>query len=334
MMRSQWINVTVVQMRRRIESMSARGHKRRIVDGVLPLDKPPGMTSNRILQRVKWMYQARKAGHTGSLDPLASGMLPICFGQATKLSAYLLAADKLYQVTARFGVKTDTADADGQMIAESELVEVGRDVLEAALGKFRGEIQQIPPMYSALKKDGKRLYEYAREGKEVRRDPRTVHIHDLEIDAYDPREPAFQVRCSKGTYIRTLVEDIAESVGTVAHVIALRRLAVFPFRASDLVRIEDLEEAALESGFDQLDAYLRPVDEVIADWPAVYLNREESSYVRQGHPVNNRPVPESGLVRLYDEGRLFMGIGEAFLDGRIAPKRLFVDTAGSRVLSP
>lgn len=309
--------------------MNARGHKRRIVDGVLPLDKPPGMTSNRILQRVKWMYQARKAGHTGSLDPLASGMLPICFGQATKLSTYLLAADKVYWVTAKFGVKTDTADADGQMIAESGLIEVGRDVLEAALGKFRGEIQQIPPMYSALKKDGKRLYEYAREGKEVQRDPRTVQIHELEIDAYDPQQPSFQVRCSKGTYIRTLVEDIAESVGTVAHVIALRRLAVFPFKASDLVRVEDLETAS-ESGFEQLDAYLRPVDEVIADWPAVYLNREESYYLRQGHSVNNRPGPDSGLVRLYDEGRLFLGIGEVSMDGRIAPKRLFANPAGSR----
>jgi tRNA pseudouridine55 synthase len=309
--------------------MNTRGHKRRIVDGVLPLDKPPGMTSNRILQRVKWMYQARKAGHTGSLDPLASGMLPICFGQATKLSAYLLAADKVYWVTAKFGVKTDTADADGQMIAESGLIEVGRDVLEAALGKFRGEIQQIPPMYSALKKEGKRLYEYAREGIEVQRDPRTVQIHELEIDAYDPQQPSFQVRCSKGTYIRTLVEDIAESVGTVAHVIALRRLAVFPFKASDLVRVEDLETAS-ESGFEQLDAYLRPVDEVIADWPAVYLNREESYYLRQGHSVNNRPGPDSGLVRLYDEGRLFLGIGEVSMDGRIAPKRLFANPAGSR----
>jgi len=308
--------------------MSVRGNRGRIVDGVLPLDKPPGMTSNRILQRVKGMYQARKAGHTGSLDPLASGMLPICFGQATKLSAYLLGADKVYRVTAKFGVKTDTADADGQVVAESELREVGRGVLESALRRFRGEIQQIPPMYSALKKDGKRLYEYAREGKEIPRDSRAVHIHEFEIDAYDPHKPTFQVRCSKGTYIRTLVEDVAESIGTVAHVIALRRLAVFPFRASDLVSIEDLE-AASGAGFAPLDAYLRPVDEVIADWPAVYLNRQESDYLRQGHAVNNRPGPESGLVRLYDESRLFLGIGEVRLDGRIAPKRLFPNAAGS-----
>ena len=308
--------------------MSVRGNRGRIVDGVLPLDKPPGMTSNRILQRVKGMYQARKAGHTGSLDPLASGMLPICFGQATKLSAYLLGADKVYRVTAKFGVKTDTADADGQIVAESELREVDRGVLESALRRFRGEIQQIPPMYSALKKDGKRLYEYAREGKEIPRDPRAVHIHAFEIDAYDPHKPTFQVRCSKGTYIRTLVEDVAESIGTVAHVIALRRLAVFPFRASDLVSIEDLE-AASGAGFAPLDAYLRPVDEVIADWPAVYLNRQESYYLRQGHSVNNRPGPESGLVRLYDESRLFLGIGEVRLDGRIAPKRLFPNAAGS-----
>jgi tRNA pseudouridine55 synthase len=302
--------------------MGSRGRNRRIVDGVLPLDKPPGITSNGILQRVKGMYQARKAGHTGSLDPLASGMLPLCFGQATKLSSYLLGADKVYHVTARFGEKTDTADADGQIIEESSHREVGREVLESALEKFRGEIQQIPPMYSALKKDGKRLYEYAREGKEIPRDPRTVVIHALEIDDFDPREPSFEVRCSKGTYVRTLVENIAEAVGTVAHVIALRRLSVFPLRPSDLVTIETLESAA-ESGYESLDALLRPVDEVIADWPAVYLNREESYYLRQGHSVNNRPGGGSGLVRLYDDSRLFLGIGEVLLDGRIAPKRLF-----------
>jgi tRNA pseudouridine55 synthase len=308
--------------------MSVRNSKRRIVDGVLPLDKPPGMTSNRILQRVKGMFQARKAGHTGSLDPLASGMLPICFGQATKLSGYLLGADKLYRVTAKFGVKTDTADADGQVIAESGQREVKRDDLGSALQRFRGDIQQIPPMYSALKKDGKRLYEYAREGKEVPRDPRTVRIHELEIEAYDPEKPTFQVRCSKGTYIRTLVEDIAESLGTVAHVIALRRLAVVPFSASDLVSIEELEVAS-ERGVEALDAYLRPVDDVIADWPAVYLNREESYYLRQGQSVNNRPSPGAGLVRLYDDGQLFLGIGEVLLDGRIAPKRLFPTAAGA-----
>jgi tRNA pseudouridine55 synthase len=256
-------------------------------------------------------------------------MLPICFGQATKLSAYLLGADKVYRVTASFGTKTDTADADGQIIAESGLCEVDREILEHALQKFRGEIQQIPPMYSALKKNGKRLYEYAREGKEVAREPRTLQIHELEIDTYDPQQPTFQVRCSKGTYIRTLVEDIAEAVGTVGHVIALRRLTVFPFRASDLVSIDDLESASAR-GFDALDTYLRPADEVIADWPAIYLNREEAYYLRQGHSVNNGPGPKSGLVRLYDEGQRFLGIGEVLLDGRIAPKRLFPNSAGSR----
>jgi tRNA pseudouridine55 synthase len=313
------------RMMSRTRVTDIRHNKGRIVDGVLPLDKPPGMTSNRILQRVKGVYQARKAGHTGSLDPLASGMLPICFGQATKLSAYLLGADKLYRVTAKFGAQTDTADADGKVIAESAVCEIERRDLETALQHFRGESQQIPPMYSALKKDGKRLYEYAREGKEVPRDPRTIRIHELEIDEYDPQAPTLNVRCSKGTYIRTLVEDIAASVGTLAHVIALRRLAVVPFSASDLVCFDEIE-AASEHGLDALDAFLRPVDDVIADWPAVYLNREESHYLRQGISVNNRPGGESGLVRLYDDGSLFLGVGEVLADGRIAPKRLFPNT--------
>jgi tRNA pseudouridine55 synthase len=329
-MRSPAIStITTSLMTQQTRTMGVRRSNRRVVDGVLPLDKPSGLTSNRILQRVKGIYQAKKAGHTGSLDPLASGMLPICFGQATKLSTYLLGADKMYRVTAKIGQKTDTADADGQVIAESSQSEIERDRLESVLKEFHGEIKQVPPMYSALKKDGKRLYEYAREGKEVHRDARVIQIYELEIDAFDPHQPTFNVRCSKGTYIRTLVEDIAAALGTVAHVIALRRLAVVPFSASDLVCVEEIE-AASQHGLDALDAYLRPVDEVIADWPAVYLNREEACYLRQGHSVDNRPGPEPGLVRLYDDGRLFLGIGEVLVDGRIAPKRLFPTAAVSR----
>ena len=184
---------------------SGRPHQsKRVVNGILLLDKPPGTTSNRILQRVKRLYQARKAGHTGSLDPLASGMLPLCFGHATKVSAYLLGADKEYRVTAAFGSKTDTADADGRVIAESPVKMIDRDALSAVLKKFHGRIEQIPPMYSALKKDGRRLYELARLGQDVPRAARCVQIHALELERYDPRYPVLRVRCSKGTYIRTL----------------------------------------------------------------------------------------------------------------------------------
>jgi tRNA pseudouridine55 synthase len=312
------------------KSGNTSGHRRskkRIIDGLLPLDKPVGLTSNGALQRVKHIYCARKAGHTGSLDPLASGMLPICFGQATKLSGYLLGADKTYIATARFGAKTDTADADGRIIAESACKEVSSGQLDEALLAWRGEIQQVPPMYSALKKDGKRLYELAREGKSVPREPRTVRIEALTVEHFDPREPVLRVRCSKGTYIRTLVEDIAETIGTLGHVIALRRLSVYPFDAGDLVSMEELQ-AASEDGPEALDRFLLPLDQAIADWPAVYLNKEESYYLRQGHTVNAgpdkaAPGPESSLVRLYDGQRLFLGIGEVKLDGRIAPKRLF-----------
>ena len=303
------------------EPSNKQSHKR-TVDGLLPLDKPTGLTSNRVLQQVKRLFGARKAGHTGSLDPLASGMLPICFGQATKLSGYLLGADKTYLVTAKFGAKTDTADADGRIIAGSVREEVRRDELEEALQAYRGEIQQIPPMYSALKINGKRLYELAREGKAVPREPRTVRIHALTVEKFDLREPVLRVRCSKGTYIRTLVEDIAETAGTLGHVIALRRLSVYPFGVGDLVSMDELLAAA-EGGLEALDRFLLPLDQAIADWPAVYLNKEESYYLRQGHSVNASPGPEAGLVRLYDGRRLFLGIGEVMVDGRIAPKRLF-----------
>jgi len=301
-----------------------RSRGRRIVDGVLLLDKPPGDTSNRVLQIVKRMYQARKAGHTGSLDPLASGMLPLCFGQATKLSTYLLGADKVYRVTAEFGAKTDTADADGEIVANSEITEVAREALEASLQQFRGEIQQVPPMYSALKKDGRRLYELAREGKDVPREPRTVRIHELELEAYDPRRPVIRVRCSKGTYIRTLVEDIAQAAGTLGHVIALRRLSVGPFVEDDLVTMDELRSAG-ESGVEALDAFLKPADEAIADWPSICLEKLESYYLLQGHTVNTNTDRGAGLVRLYDEIGTFLGIGEVLADGRVRPKRLFVE---------
>lgn len=301
----------------------------RVVDGLLLLDKPVGITSNEALQRAKRLFEARKAGHTGSLDPLASGMLPLCFGQATKVSAFLLGADKVYRVRARFGSRTDTADADGKVVEESRITEVSQIALETALSKFRGDIQQVPPMYSALRKDGRRLYELAREGREVEREPRPVTIHSLDIEEYDPTHPVLRVRCSKGTYVRTLVEDIAAAAGTLGHVAALRRLTVEPFPDDGLVSLTALEQAAEAGGMEALDRFLLPIDAALDGWPSIYLTKDEAYYVRQGHPVHTRVADESGRVRIYDEARRFLGIGEVLRDGRLAPKRLFVEQPGT-----
>ena len=309
----------------RAESPQTRRHDR-VVNGVLLLDKPTGLTSNRILQQVKRMYRARKAGHTGSLDPLASGMLPLCFGQATKISAYLLDADKEYRVTAAFGAKTDTADADGRIVAESPLKAVEQESLLTVLGTFLGEIEQIPPMYSALKKDGQRLYELARRGQEVPRAPRRVRIHSLELEQYDPQYPVLRVCCSKGTYIRTLVEDIAAACGSYGHVAQLRRLRVTPFSERDLISLDALETAAA-AGLEALDQRLLPADCALMEWPAIDLDGRQSRELLHGQPVGDAGGSEQpGMVRVYDRAtRRFLGIGEVLADGHLAPKRLFVE---------
>jgi len=300
---------------------------KRAVDGLLLLDKPAGMTSNSALQRVKWLFNARKAGHTGSLDPLASGLLPLCLGQATKLSAFLLDAEKTYVVTARIGTRTDTADADGSVVAHSDIQAVSEAQLRTAMAGFRGEIDQVPPMYSALKHGGRRLYELARAGVEVEREPRRVVIHELEIEAFDPVAPVLRVRCSKGTYVRTLVEDLAQACGTLAHVAALRRTGVGAFTEDQMISLEAVE-AASEAGQAALDGLLRPMDEAIADWPAVQLGAHEAFYLRQGHAVTGAGGGLTGRVRLYGEGHCFLGIGEALGDGRVAPRRLLVNAGG------
>jgi tRNA pseudouridine55 synthase len=302
---------------------SKQRRPRRQVDGLLLLDKPTGMTSNAALQRVKRIYEARKAGHTGSLDPLASGLLPICFGQATKISAFLLEAEKTYVVTAQIGVRTETGDAEGEVAERSDVTTLDEAVLRSALAKFRGEIEQIPPMYSALKHRGVRLYALARAGEQVARQPRRVSINELEIESFDPGRPVLRVRCSKGTYVRTLVEDLARACGTVAHVAALRRTAVGPFVAADMVDL-DRVSAAAEAGRAALDALLRPMDEAVADWPAVELGAHQAFYLRQGHTVTGAAAPLTGRVRLYGEGHRFLGVGEALGDGRVAPRRLLV----------
>ncbi len=292
---------------------------------MLLLDKPVGITSNTALQRVKRIYRAQKAGHTGSLDPLASGMLPLCFGQGTKVCAYLLDADKTYRVTARFGAKTDTGDADGTVVAESKITTIDNDALLQALDELTGDIKQVPPMYSALKKDGKRLYELARQGLEVERPARPVTIHALVVEHFDPGAPVLRVECSKGTYVRTLVEDLAGILGTLGHVTALRRLSVEPFAETQLVTMEQIETAA-GIGDEALAALLIPADTALTAYPEVTLNREQAFYVRRGNPVQVVRPPEAGYCRIYDDQARFVGIGEALADGRIAPKRLFVAT--------
>lgn len=292
---------------------------RRSVSGILLLDKPAGMTSNRALQKVKWLYQARKAGHTGSLDPLATGLLPICLGEATKISGFLLDADKQYRVRLRLGAVTDTGDADGDVIEQRPVPELDAEHIEAALAPLRGHIQQVPPMYSALKHEGQRLYKLARQGREVERPPRAVTIHRLELLVHAGDELELLVDCSKGTYVRSLVEDLGQALGCGAYVIALRRTALAPFTEPRMIPLDELAE--LEEDLTALDALLLPVDAGLANWPEVQLDADSAHYVSQGQAVFVPRAPSSGWVRLRGPER-FMGMGQVLNDGRIAPKRL------------
>ena len=299
-----------------------RRQKGRAIDGVLLLDKPIGLTSNQALQRVKRLFDARKAGHTGSLDPLASGLLPICLGQATKVSRFLLNASKRYLVTARLGQRTDTGDADGQIIEEQPVPPMDHDAVERVLVQFEGSQKQVPPMYSAIKHRGQRLYKLAREGIEIERQAREIEIYGLEILGLEDNALQLDVACSKGTYVRTLIENIAQALGTVAHVVVLRRLAVGPYAEGRMYMLEELETLA-EHGMERLDDLLLPVDSALGHWPSVELGADSAYYLMQGQAVMAPGAPSSGKVRLYDEGHGFLGIGEVKLDGRVAPTRLF-----------
>ena len=301
--------------------MTASPRAKRDISGLLLLDKPPGLTSNAALQKVKRLFAARKAGHTGSLDPIATGMLPLCLGEATKLSAFLLKAEKTYRVTARFGIKTDTGDATGTTVAETAQRPRDRSQLEAVLDRFTGEIEQVPPMYSALKHKGKRLYELARAGQTVERAPRRIRIRRLELERYSPSEPVFLVACGGGVYVRTLVEDVAEAIGSLAHVSALRRLGVAPFEESGMVTMDRIEAGA-DQGNSRLDALLLPADAAVSALPAVRLSASESFYLQRGNPVSAARGTRPGPVRLYADAQGFIGIGEATVDGQVAPRRL------------
>ncbi len=303
--------------------------KNKIINGILLLDKPPGYTSNDALQKVKCLFGAKKAGHTGSLDPSATGMLPLCFGEATKLSQYLLESDKYYYVVAKFGEKTTTGDAEGEVIETRSIQHLTDEKIQQILSKFLGEIEQIPPMFSALKHQGKRLYQLARQGIEVERQPRPVTIFALKLieplwgtESGDKNSCSFFVHCSKGTYIRTLVEDIGEELACGAHVIGLRRTAVTPYQESAMVTLAELEEVAKSQGADALLDYLLPLETSIQHFPIVRISASALFYIRAGSPVMLPHAPRSGLVRLFSEQNEFVGIGQVQEDGRIAPKRL------------
>ena len=303
----------------------ARGGGRRYdtVDGVLLLNKPPGMTSNRALQTVRRLLNAKKAGHTGSLDPSATGMLPLCFGEATKVCAYLLDADKTYRVTARLGTATSTGDADGgETIATAEVPDLSFDEWHEILQGFLGDSMQIPPMYSALKKDGKRLYELARQGETVEREPRPVRIDRIQLLEVAGTRLVFRVTCSKGTYVRTLVEDIARQGGTVAHTVRLHRETVAGFEAGDMIDLRTVERLA-EEDRESLRSGLLPPDEALTAMPAVAVGEADGSRFRGGQALQVAPGGQEGLVRVYEPGKKFVGVGELTGDGVLAPRRIF-----------
>lgn len=291
---------------------------RRAIDGLLLLDKPRGITSNRALQIAKRLLEARKAGHTGSLDPLATGLLPLLFGEATKLSQFLLDADKRYWTVVRLGVVTTTHDADGEVV-ETRPVAISRPALEQALTAFQGEIEQIPPMYSALKQGGQPLYELARAGIEVERAPRGVTVHAIHLLSFESDRVELDITCSKGTYVRTIAHDLGTALGCGAHVAELRRLAVGALRIEDAV---DLDTLAAAVSATARAAWLKPADAALPEMPDLTLTSAAMFYLRQGSAVSVRPAPSSGWVRLYGPDRRFLGVGEVLDDGRIAPRRL------------
>ena len=303
--------------------MGKRRRGGRNLNGILLLDKSGGVTSNGALQMAKKMFAAAKAGHTGSLDPLATGMLPICFGEATKFSQFLLDADKCYRVTAQLGVTTETGDADGEAL-ETRPVDVTEARVLDALDGFLGEIEQVPSMYSAIKHNGTPLYKLAREGITVERQPRRVTIHEIrEVRLEEGDRVSFEVSCSKGTYVRSLVEDLGALLGCGAHVCALRRLSAGPYPAERMLTLEQLGEIKAGGGFEALDEILLPLSTSVADWPRVALGDNAAYYLRQGQPVMTGDRPADGWVSVYQASTdEFLGVGEILEDGRIAPRRL------------
>ncbi len=307
----------------------ARKRKGRPINGVLILDKPPGMSSNRALQQAKRLFFVAKAGHTGSLDPLATGVLPLCFGEATKFSQFLLEADKRYRSTFRFGMTTTTGDADGDVMSEMATDILTEEEVEKHLQQFSGEIEQIPSMFSALKFNGQPLYKLAREGKEVERKARKVTIFEIKLLAFRPgpaAEADVEVHCSKGTYIRSIAEDLGHELGCGAHVKALHRSAAGAFHEGQSISLDALVAELGEQGPEVLDHHLLPMDAPVEDLPAITLPESTGYYFGLGNPVMDTQVfaagEEGDMVRVFLENDDFLGIGVITDDGRVAPKRL------------
>lgn len=287
------------------------------INGILLLDKPIGFSSNQALQKIKWLLKAAKAGHTGTLDPLATGLLPLCFGEATKFAHFLTDADKTYIATIKLGATTTTGDAEGEVLTTSP-VNVSRSDFEQACQQFTGEISQTPPMYSALKFEGKALYEYARAGVEIERKARRVTIQNIEVNSFAGDVAVISVTCSKGTYIRTLAEDIGKQLGCGAHLIGLRRTATADYQIAQAVTLEQFEAMSEEERL----AALAPPDSAVHYLPAITLDDDAAFYLLQGQAVWRSGAIPSGLLRLYNEQQVFLGLGELQDDGKIAPKRL------------
>jgi len=295
-----------------------RRRKGRSISGILLLDKPSGLSSNAVLQRVKRVFDACKAGHTGSLDPLATGLLPICLGEATKMSTFLLTADKTYLATCHLGIVTTTADKEGEVVEQHPVPRYSQTTVKHVLTQFLGNIQQLPPMYSALKHKGQPLYKLARQGIEVDRALREIVIHEIELVDYHGHELLIKVRCSKGTYIRTLAQDIGAALGCGAHIKALRRLKVGAFELDQACTLEQLGD----QDHARNDRHLLPMESALMDLPDVRLTERAAHYLCHGQAVFIPKAPTVGWVKLFEQQGQFIGIGQVLEDGRIAPKRL------------
>ncbi|WP_440866720.1 tRNA pseudouridine(55) synthase TruB [Symbiopectobacterium purcellii] len=311
--------------------MSRPRRRGRDIHGVLLLDKPQGASSNDVLQKVKRIFNANRAGHTGALDPLATGMLPICLGEATKFSQYLLDSDKRYRVIARLGQRTDTSDADGNVV-ETRAVTFTEQALAEALERFRGTTQQVPSMYSALKHQGRPLYEYARQGITVPLEARDITVYELLFIRHDADELELEIHCSKGTYIRTIIDDLGEMLGCGAHVTYLRRVQVATYPAERMVTLDQLQALLAQAQTEGqsleavLDPLLMPMDSPVSNYPEVNLPPAVAGYLKLGQAVAAANAPVEGMVRITEgDARAFIGMGIIDDAGRVAPKRLVAE---------
>ena len=304
----------------------SRQRRRRVrnISGIVVLDKANGLSSNAALQEVKRLYEANKAGHAGSLDPLATGVLPVCLGEATKVSQFLLDSDKRYRARIKLGIRTDTGDSEGSIIERNERIRVSREAIERALTKFKGEVEQVPPMHSAIKMNGVPLYKLARKGITVEREPRLVTLYQICLVEFVHSELELEISCSKGTYIRTIADDLGQELGCGAHVIELRRTQAGVFTEKDSISSEELALEKENRGLDKIDQFLIPMDRAIQDLPEVNLPSITASHVKNGQAVLVRHLPKNGLVRMYEDEQ-FIGIGSIDDDGKVAPKRLIIN---------